>query len=72
MNDITLQLSRPSFVPASSLNALRRDALTALEAARAAGLARLPRATPVEPPAPYPDDTLSYLANVFNHKARDF
>ena len=44
----------------------------ALEAARAAGLARLPRATPVEPPVPYPEDTLSYLANVFNHKARDF
>lgn len=72
VHDIALQLSRPWFVPASSLNALRRDALTALEAARAAGLARLPRATPVEPPVPYPEDTLSYLANVFNHKARDF
>jgi hypothetical protein len=72
VHDIALQLSQPWFVPASSLNALRRDALTALEAARAAGLARLPRATPVEPPVPYPDDTLSYLANVFNHKARDF
>jgi len=72
VNDITLQVSRPWFVPASSLNALRRDALAALEAARAAGFERLPRATPVEPPAPYPDDTLSYLANVFNHKARDF
>ncbi len=72
VNDITLQLSRPWFVPASTLNALRRDALAALEAARAAGFERLPRATPVEPPAPYPDDTLSYLANVLNHKARDF
>ncbi len=72
VNDITLQLSRPWFVPASSLNALRRDALAALEAARAAGFERLPRATPVEPPVPYPEDTLSYLANVFNHKARDF
>ena len=72
VHDIALQLSQPWFVPASSLNALRRDALTALEAARAAGLARLPRATPVEPPVPYPEDTLSYLANVFNHKARDF
>ena len=72
VHDITLQLSRPWFVPASSLNALRRDALAALEAARAQGLVRLPRATPVEPPVPYPEDTLSYLANVFNHKARDF
>jgi putative protease len=72
VHDIALQLSQPWFVPASSLNALRRDALTALEAARVQGLARLPRATPVEPPVPYPEDTLSYLANVFNHKARDF
>ncbi|MBA4114543.1 MAG: collagenase-like protease [Verminephrobacter sp.] len=72
VHDITLQLSRPWFVPASSLNALRRDALAALEAARAQGLVRLPCATPVEPPVPYPEDTLSYLANVFNHKARDF
>ena len=23
-------------------------------------------------PVPYPEDTLTYLANVFNHKARDF
>ncbi len=72
VHDIALQLSQPWFVPASSLNALRRDALTALEAARTQDLARLPRATPVEPPVPYPEDTLSYLANVFNHKARDF
>ena len=72
VHDIALQLSQPWFVPASSLNALRRDALAALEAARAAGFERLPRATPVEPPVPYPEDTLSYLANVFNHKARDF
>ncbi|MGL4437193.1 MAG: peptidase U32 family protein, partial [Giesbergeria sp.] len=72
VNDIALQLSQSWFVPASSLNALRRDALAALEAARIQGLARLPRATPVEPPVPYPEDTLSYLANVFNHKARDF
>ena len=72
VHDIALSLSQPWFVPASVLNALRRDALSALEAARAKGFARLPRATPVEPPAPYPEDTLSYLANVFNHKAHDF
>jgi putative protease len=46
--------------------------VAALEAARAAGLERLTRAQPVEPPAPYPEDTLSYLANVFNDKARQF
>jgi len=72
VNDIALQLSQPWFVPASALNALRREALEQLEAARAKGFVRLPRATPVEPPAPYPDDTLSFLGNVFNHKAHDF
>ncbi len=72
VHDIALQLSQPWFVPASALNQLRRDAVAALEHARAEGLVRLPRAAPVEPPAPFPEDTLTYLANVYNHKARDF
>jgi hypothetical protein len=59
-------------VPASSINQLRRDALAALEEARAQAWQRLERAQPVEPPVPYPEDSLSYLANVFNHSARDF
>ena len=70
--EVALALERPWFVPPSQLNALRREAVTALEAARAQALTRLPRATAVEPPTPYPEDTLTYLANVFNHKARDF
>jgi putative protease len=69
---IALDLSEPLFVPASLLNPLRRDAVAALEAARARTFTRLPRGVPVEPPAPYPEDTLTYLANVYNHKARDF
>ena len=70
--DIVLNLSQPWFVPASLVNNLRREGIEALEAARKTMLRRLPRAKPVEPPVPYPEDTLSYLANVFNHKARDF
>ena len=70
--NVQLDLPRPWFVPPSLLNALRRDAVQALEAQRTLSLQRLPRATPVQPPAPYPEDTLSYLANVFNQKARDF
>jgi putative protease len=69
---IDLRLSQPWFVPASQLNALRRNAVAGLEAARAAAWQRLPRATPVHPPVPYPEDTLTYLANVFNHEARNF
>lgn len=69
---ISLELAQPWFVPASFLNALRRDAVAALQAERAASYVRPPRAQPVEPPAIYPEDTLTYLANVYNHKARDF
>ncbi|MFO1228236.1 peptidase U32 family protein [Roseateles sp.] len=62
----------PFFIPASKLNALRRDGIAALEAARTAALPRLPRAAPVEPPVAYPEDTLSYLANIYNAKAAAF
>ncbi len=72
VHDISLKLSQPWFVPASALNQLRRDAVIALEAARAAALARLQRAQPVEPPVPFPEDTLSYLANVYNAQAHAF
>ncbi|MBB1653061.1 MULTISPECIES: peptidase U32 family protein [Delftia] len=72
VHDIGLQLSQAWFVPASALNQLRRDAVAALEAARQAGFVRLPRALPVEPPVPFPEDTLTYLANVYNQKAHDF
>ncbi|MFZ5568469.1 MAG: peptidase U32 family protein [Pseudomonadota bacterium] len=70
--DITLALAQPWFIPVSTLNQLRRDAVAALEVARAAAYVRPPRAKPVEPPVAYPEDTLSYLANVYNEKARDF
>jgi len=69
---IALELSQPWFLPASFINALRRDAIAALDAERAAAYMRPARAQAVEPPAMYPEDTLSYLANVYNHKARDF
>ena len=70
--EVQLALSRPWFVPPSQLNALRREAVQALEAARLAGFERLVPGRPVEPPAPYPEEHLTYLANVFNQKARDF
>ena len=69
---IAVTLTRPWFVPASALNALRRDAIAALEATRAAAFQRRPRGTPLEPPTPYPGDALTYLANVYNQKAHDF
>ncbi|WP_028998738.1 peptidase U32 family protein [Azohydromonas australica] len=70
--ELTLRLSHPWFVPAGFTNALRRDAVAALETEREACRERLLPAEPVSPPVPYPEDTLSYLANVYNRKAHDF
>jgi putative protease len=62
----------PVLLPSSLLNTLRRQAVLTLEKARTAAFTRLPRAVPAQPPALYPEDVLSYLANVYNQKARDF
>jgi putative protease len=70
--DVHLPADAAWFVPASILNGLRRDAVVALDTARTQGLERLPRAVPLDPPADYPEDTVSYLANVYNHKAAAF
>ncbi|HCY64172.1 MAG TPA: collagenase-like protease [Oxalobacteraceae bacterium] len=70
--EIVLSLSRPWFVPAAAINALRRDAIAAHEAARLAAWQRLPRKAPSEPCPAYPETQLSYLANVYNEKARAF
>lgn len=70
--DIKVRWTQPWFIPASSINALRREAVGKLQIARAATYRRPPRRAPAEPPAIYPEDTLSYLANVYNHKAREF
>jgi len=69
---VELELSQPWFVPSSAINALRRDAVAAHEAARLAAWDRPPRKAPAEPRAVYPETQLSYLANVYNEKARAF
>jgi len=69
---IELALSAPWFLPASALNALRRDAAEALDAARLAAYRRPVRRPAVEPPVAYPEDALTYLGNVYNEKARAF
>lgn len=70
--DISVDQAAQWFIPASQLNHLRREALAELEAARSQGYQRPLRLQPTQPPAIYPDDTLTYLANVFNQKAHDF
>lgn len=70
--DVQVQFSQSWFVPASVLNPLRREAVEALERARTRGFVRLAPGHVVEPPVAYPEDTLSYLANVFNQAAHGF
>jgi 23S rRNA 5-hydroxycytidine C2501 synthase len=67
-----LQLSQAWFLPTGAINALRREATEKLEAARLTAHPRPPRAVPASNPAPYPQEELTYLGNVFNAKARQF
>jgi putative protease len=69
---IELSLSQSWFVPSSAINALRRDAIAAHEAARLAAWHRPLRKKSAEPRPVYPEVQLSYLANVYNAKARAF
>ena len=69
---IDLALSAPWFIPASMINILRRDAVDTLDRARQAAYERPQCGSAIEPPTPYPEDTLSYLGNVYNGKARAF
>jgi putative protease len=70
--NVELALSQPWFVPAAAINALRRDAIAAHETARLKAWQRPQRKPPAEPRPVYPETQLSYLANVYNEKARAF
>ena len=60
------------FVPNSQLKALRRETIEALTAARIAAHPRGSRKPVSVPPPMYPESHLSFLANVYNEKARAF
>jgi collagenase-like PrtC family protease len=70
--EVKIVLAAAWFLPASAINAMRRDAVEKLIAAREAARPRPARALPVEPPAIYSERELSYLANVLNSEARAF
>ena len=70
--EISLELTQCWFLPASVVNQLRRDAVAQLIEIRTMAYERPPLRAAAEPPAIYPQDSLSYLANVYNQKARDF
>lgn len=72
VRELNLSIAQAWFLPASAVNALRRDAIEQLMQVRLASYHHPAKKAPAEPPAIYPEDTLSYLANVYNKKARAF
>lgn len=70
--NIHVQAEQAWFVPNSQLKALRRDAIAALTAARVAAHPKGFRKPVSDPPPVYPESHLTFLANVYNEKARAF
>ncbi|WP_052282508.1 peptidase U32 family protein [Kluyvera genomosp. 1] len=70
--DVEVMLPEALFVPNSMLNQLRREAVEMLDKARLNAYRRGQRKAVATPPPVYPDSHLSFLANVYNHKAREF
>ena len=68
---LTIHPKEPGFLPVSTLNGIRRDALEALTRIR---LEKYPRQTIrlVHNNAPYPAERLDFRANVLNEHARQF
>lgn len=69
---IELDAPQAFFIPNSQLKALRREAIEALTTARVQAHPRGSRKAETTPPPVYPESHLSFLANVYNQKARDF
>jgi putative protease len=70
--EIHLELAQAWFIPASIINNLRREAIEQLIQTRALSYQRPLRRPANEPLANYPEDNLTYLANVYNQQARNF
>lgn len=69
---IELEMPKALFIPNSQLKNLRREAIEQLTAQRLASYPRASRKPESVPPPVYPESHLSFLANVYNHKAREF
>lgn len=70
--EIQLDLPVARFVPNAQLNQLRREAVELLDEARLAAYPRGSRKAVAVPAPVYPETHLSFLANVYNQKAREF
>jgi putative protease len=71
LNQLVTNGTEKYFLPASALNGLRRDAIDALSTARIEGYQR-PKPWQRNDTAVYPTNSLSFLDNVANDKAKEF
>ncbi len=70
--EVEVVMAEPLFVPNARLNQLRRETIELLDVARAAALTPGRRKAAAQPAPVFPESHLTYLANVYNHKARAF
>jgi len=70
--NVAITLPGALFVPVSQINQLRRETVELLDEARLACYQRGQRKAVAQPAPVYPETHLSFLANVYNHKARAF
>ncbi|MBI0005259.1 U32 family peptidase [Gilliamella sp. W8126] len=72
LTDLEVNLTEIFFIPSSQLNQLRRDIIDKLTLERLTHYQRKLRKPQTEPAPIYPEEHLSFLANIYNHKAREF
>ena len=72
LTDLEVNLTEIFFIPSSQLNQLRRDIIDKLTLERLTHYQRKLRKPQTEPSPIYPKEHLSFLANIYNHKAREF
>ena len=70
--NVDVMLPEALFVPNSQLNQLRRETVDLLDRARLNAYVRGSRKAVASPAPVYPESHLSFLANVYNQKAREF
>lgn len=72
LTNLEVNLTEIFFIPSSQLNQLRRDIIDKLTLERLTHYQRKLRKSQTEPAPIYPEEQLSFLANIYNHKAREF
>ena len=72
LTNLEVNLTEIFFIPSSQLNQLRRDIIDKLTLERLTHYQRKLRKPQTEPAPIYPEEQLSFLANIYNHKAREF